>query len=276
MILIDKLSFSYSKKKTLFTDLDLQLKKGRVYGLLGKNGVGKSTLLKLLIGTLKAQSGTVTVDGLLSSDRNAHILENCYLLQTDLYQPAISIEQYVGIYSGFYPKFGMEKFINIMQSFSVPYSATLKELSVGQRKKFVLSFALATNVDYLFLDEPAASLDIPSRGQLRKILAAGHHDAQCLIISTHQLVDFNRLLDDVIILDKGKILFHQQIAEIEERLQFVSPSEVMDAEQLLYGNIHHGEALNIYSNKSGRPSSIDIELLFNAVIADHQLIQDQF
>jgi len=276
MILIDKLNFSYSKKKTLFTDLDLQLKKGRIYGLLGKNGVGKSTLLKLLIGSLKAQSGTVTIDEKLSYERNTRILENCYLLQTDLYQPAISLKQYVKIYSGFYPKFNMEKFMSIIEAFSVPYDTTLKELSVGMRKKFVLSFALATNVDYLFLDEPAASLDIPSRGQLRKILASSHHDSQCVIISTHQLVDFNRLLDDVIILDKGKILFHQEIADIEERLQFANPSEVMGSEQLLYSNAHHGEAFNIYSNKNRQSSPVDIELLFNAVIADHQLIQNQF
>lgn len=276
MILIDKLNFSYSKKKPIFNELNLQLQKGKIYGLLGRNGVGKSTLLKLIIGSLKAKSGTVTIDDTLSSDRNAHILENCFILQTDLYLPAISLKQYVKIYSGFYPKFDRDKLMNIIEAFAVPFDSKLKELSVGQRKKFILSFALATNVDYLFLDEPAVSLDIPSRGQLRKILAAGHHESQCIIISTHQLVDFNKLLDSVIILEQGKILFHQAIADIEENLQFAHDPEVMDNDQLLYRNTYQGNAVNIYSNNNNIPSSVDIELLFNAVIADHQLIQEQF
>jgi len=138
MIQIQNLHFQYSKSKSLFKQLNLQMSPGKIYGLLGKNGTGKSTLLKLLMGGLFPIQGTVKVGEYQASDRRPEMLEELYFLPEDMIHPAISIKAYVSAYSGFYPKFDHNKFVELLSLFEVQPDAKLSDLSFGQRKKVMI------------------------------------------------------------------------------------------------------------------------------------------
>ena len=276
MISIQNLEFHYSKKRTLFNGLDLELQRGKIYGLLGNNGAGKSTLLKLLSGSLKPYSGAVEIDEFHSHQRNSALLEKVYLLQEENYLPNITLKQYVSAYSDFYPRFDIEKLKSCIDIFDVPMSSRLTEISFGQRKKFFLSFGMATNVDYLILDEPTNSLDVPSRSQFRKVLTSGFTDSQCVIVSTHNLFDFSHLFDNIIVIDSGRVVFHQDIEDIEKSLLFLPANEVDNDNSIIFSDTRYGEKICVLPNESAIEGSADIEILFKAVIEDAALINSCF
>ena len=239
MIQIEKLHFSYSPKKPLFSDLDLQLKPGKVYGLLGKNGTGKSSLLKLIVGGVFAKRGTCTVNGFDSSQRKPSVLQDIFFLSENYATPAIKISDYIAANGSLYPKFDKDKFYSFLDIFEIDRGANLEHLSYGQRKKVVISFAIATNVKYLLLDEPTNGLDIPSKSQFRKALLSGFQEDQIVIISTHQIRDLNQLIESIIIIEDGQIIFHKDVFELEEKLLFTkSLSENSTAEVLYLSLIH--------------------------------------
>jgi len=276
MISINNLEFSYNRNIGLFKDLNLKLEKGKIYGLLGKNGTGKSTLLRLVCGMLKPKAGTVLVNDKPSISRDVELLQRVYLQQEENYLPSISLSEYVSAYRDFYPKFDQEKLESSMQIFEVPMDSKLNEISFGQRKKFFLSFGMATNVDYLLLDEPTNSLDVPSRSQFRKVLTAGFHESQAIIISTHNMFDFGRLFDTIIILDDGQVVFNQDIEAIEQKLSFIKSNTIDDESVVLHKDTRYGEHLSIIPNSDDEPTSVDLEVLFKAVINNSTAINSQF
>ena len=158
MVHIQNLSFGYSKKKLLYNNLTLSLSKGRIYGLLGKNGAGKSTFLKNLSGLLFPLKGSISVFDQEPKRRAPAFLENIYFIPEEVYVPAVSIEKYIKIFSPFYPKFNEAQIRQYLDTLEVDPAARLKGLSFGQQKKFIIAFALACNTDLLLLDEPAMGL----------------------------------------------------------------------------------------------------------------------
>lgn len=265
MINLENLHFSYSAKKELFTDLNLQLKQGKVYGLLGKNGTGKSSLLKLMMGTVYPKKGSSTVDGVDSKDRNPAILGNMFFLSENYYTPSISIVEYLKANAPLYPKFSEEKFDTLLSNFEVDKSSKLQELSYGQRKKVVISFAIATNAKYLLMDEPTNGLDIPSKSQFRKALLSGFQEEQIVIISTHQVRDLNQLIENIIVIEDGTIIFHKDVFELEEKLQFAKSISEQEEGDVIYSEMVPGGYIHILPNKNGEPSEVELEVLFNAL-----------
>ena len=276
MISINNLEFSYTKKKPLFQDFNLELEKGKIYGLLGKNGTGKSSLLRLIAGTLRPIAGQVIVEQKSAIERDPVTLQSIFLLQEENYLPSLSLSEYASAYKDFYPKFDNDKLKSSMELFEIPISSKLNEISFGQRKKFFLSFGMATNVDYFLLDEPTNSLDVPSRSQFRKVLTAGFHESQSIIISTHNMFDFGRLFDTVIILDDGQVVFNQDIEAIEQKLSFVMSNTIDDESVVLHKDTRYGEHLSIIPNSDDEPTSVDLEVLFKAVINNPTAINSQF
>ena len=276
MINLEKLHFAYSKKKPLFTDLDLGLKPGKVYGLLGKNGTGKSSLLKLIVGAIFAKQGKVTVDGIDSSNRDPKVLQDIFFLSENYITPAVKIRDYVAANGPMYPKFDKNKFYSFLDIFEIDKDSNLEHLSYGQRKKVVISFAVATNAKYLLLDEPTNGLDIPSKSQFRKALLSGFQEDQIVIISTHQIRDLNQLIESIIIIEDGKILFHKDVFELEEKLLFTkSLSEESDA-KVLYSEMVPGGYIHIQSNPNNEPSEVELEVLFNAIVQNKTSFNQYF
>ena len=273
MITIDNLDFAYPKQKALFKDLSLELMPGSITGLLGTNGAGKTTLLKLLSGLLFKSHGSIKVNKFHPQERSAEMLAEIYFLPEEYFLPQVKISNYVKAQSGFYPKFDYKKFTAILKDFNLETSSRIDKLSHGQKKKFLVSFALATNCSLLVLDEPTNGLDIPSKALFRRILAGSIDDNQLVIISTHQVKDVENLIDNIVILSDGKVVFHENTSTISEKLVF-STARDKDEETSIYSEAVPGGYKSISRQNNGVASELDIELLFNAVNSGTKLFTD--
>ena len=210
MIKLSRVSFGYSKKQPLFQDLDLELYDGNVYGLLGANGAGKSSLLQLISGLLFPTSGQIQVNHFEPKDRKPAFLQDIFLIPEEFYMPPIRLKDYVNMYQCFYPKFSQELFHKILQEFDLEDIIRLDKISFGQRKKAIIAFALATQTQLLIMDEPTNGLDIRSKSQFRKVIAASATEDKIMIISTHQVRDLESIIDPILVLNEGKITLHRQ------------------------------------------------------------------
>lgn len=276
MIDIQNLDFYYSKKKPLFQNLDLNLYPGKIYGLLGKNGTGKSSLLKLLTGGLFPKSGHVKINNVYSGQRLPSLLEDIFFLSEDYEMPNISIKNYLSAYAPFYKKFDNKKFNELLDVFEIPIDNTLAKMSYGQKKKVLISFGIATQARFLLMDEPTNGLDIPSKSQFRKALLSGFKQDQTVIISTHQIRDLNQLIESVIIIENGKIIFNKDVVEIEDKLTFEKSLSTNTSSNAIYSEMIAGGYINIYPNRSDEISEIELEVLFNAIIKDKESINQLF
>jgi ABC-2 type transport system ATP-binding protein len=266
MIKIKNLTFNYKKASPLFDDLSLQLENGRIAGLLGKNGAGKSTVLKLIAGLLQPKAGEIDVNGFKPFARKPDFLADIYVVPEEFSFPHVSINAYVKAFSPLYPAFDSEKLKTIFQEFELTPSANLNKLSHGQRKKFLIAFALATNCKVLLLDEPSNGLDIPSKSQFRKILVSSVSDEQLVIISTHQVKDIDTIIDKVVVIDEGKIIYSENINDISQKLYFETLSSLPDNDNVIYSEKCPAGYRVLKSADGTAESAIDLELLFNAII----------
>jgi ABC-2 type transport system ATP-binding protein len=264
MVVINDLQFSYSKKQQpLFNELDCELSSGSIVGLLGKNGAGKTSLLKLMIGLLQPTSGSVRVMGHEPAKREPSLLQDLYFLPEEFHHPSISIRNYVKANSGFYPRFDQQLLERLIVDFELPEDKRLHQLSYGQKKKFLISFALSTKCRLLVLDEPTNGLDIPSKAIFRRVMAGSLNDDQLVIISTHQVRDVENLIDRVLMLEQGKFIMQKNLYEIASRLHFATSSSA-EGENILYHEMVPG-GYKVITPQAGKDSSVDIELLFNAI-----------
>lgn len=268
MIQIKDIDFRYPDSKHLvFRDFSLELKENNIYGLLGKNGTGKSTLLYLISGLLRQQQGTVLVDGISAQDRKAEMLKDIFMVPEEFELPNVSLATYVKMNQGFYPNFSQEVLDRCLKDFDLPLSLKLNELSMGQKKKVFMSFALATGTRFLLMDEPTNGLDIPSKSQFRKVIANNMTEDRTLIISTHQVHDVESLLDHIIIMNQSQLLLDASVSDICEKYTFEyrNPQEMDDtvlyAEPTLQGN-----AAICKRQEGKQETQMNLELLFNAVI----------
>ena len=202
MIEVQNISFSYSSKSApVFDEFCLQMEQNKVYGLLGENGTGKSTLLYLLMGLLRPDKGSIAVDGIDVSRRKRKTLQQMYIVPEEFDLPRMRFTDYVETYRPFYPAFSDDILRRCMEEFHLPLDARIDQFSMGNKKKALMSFTLATNVRYLLMDEPTNGLDVPSKKQFRKVIATTMTEERTLIMATHQLHDVEALLDHVIILN---------------------------------------------------------------------------
>ena len=269
MLTIKELEFGYPKSTLLFNKLDLDITKGHIYGLLGKNGAGKTTLLKIMCGLLFAKKGEVVLNGTDVSKRLPLTLQDMYLIPEEFYLPDISIEEYLKTASAFYPKFDHQQFDELIKEFEVSRAKSLKALSHGQKKKFIISFSIATNCSVVFMDEPTNGLDIPSKSKFRKIVASTASEDRTFIISTHQVRDLENLIDPLVIIEDGRIIFEETIENISEKLNFLKVTENAPAgTEVLYEEAIFGGKFLLTKKANGVESPIDFELLFNAVLSN--------
>lgn len=268
MIEVNNISFNYAGSRTkVFNNFSMTIEQNSVYGLLGKNGTGKSTLLYLLCGLLRPTHGTILVDGIKSWQRRPEMLEELFIVPEEFNLPALSLERYVKEYSKFYPRFSQAVFNQCISDFELLGAHRLNELSMGQKKKIIMSFALATGVKLLLMDEPTNGLDIPSKSLFRKVVARNMSDESTLIISTHQVHDVESLLNHILILSENQLLLNASTSQITERYAFEyrQPSEmnenVIYAEPALQGN-----AVIAHRKQGQAETQLNLELLFTAVV----------
>lgn len=276
MIQIENLDFWYHKRRPLFQQLQLKLETGKIHGILGKNGTGKTTLLKLLIGGLFPREGSIKIDDQDVKQRHVSTLQNIFFLAEDYQVPSISITRYLQAYSSFYPRFHHDTFHQILDAFQIPFKSKLNALSLGQKKKFMIAFGIACQANYIIFDEPTNGLDIPSKRQFRQLLAAELTNEQTVIISTHQVRDLGKLLDTVVILDEGKIIFNQEIQQIEKQLLFTKSNAAINIADALYSEKILGGHIYVSPNTQQSITEAELEVLFNALSVNQKGILETF
>lgn len=276
MIAITNLSFGYRSRQTVLENLTLKLAPGHIYGLLGRNGAGKSSLLHNICGLLFPNSGQCLVAGEKPERRNPKFLQQVYLLPEEVYVPNVSIKSYLDVYAPFYPTFNSGLFYNILKEFEIPAENKLQNMSYGQKKKVMIAFALATQAKVLLMDEPTNGLDIPSKKQFRKIIAGTLLNDQLIIISTHQVRDLDSLIDHVLVLEDKQIIVNEPTDRITEKLVFKQVMQLNEISTPVYseGGIKGHAVVGV--NTQHEDSKIDMEIFFNAVLAEKDQIQSQF
>ena len=273
MIRIDNLSFSYGKAPVL-KNITMNLEPGKIYGLLGENGVGKTTLLTLLSGFKKPTGGSISVDGIDPYKRSPELLAKQFYLADDMLALPMKADEYARMTGGFWPDFSMERFLEIMELFENDAHKKLNVMSTGQLKKTYISLALALGCRYLYLDEPTNGLDIPSKAQFRSALMKYTADDSTIVISTHQVRDLENIIDPIVILDRQDVLLNAGIETIAEKLYFDYGSQIHL--ESLYSEQLPGGFIQVYPNTAGLESKVNIEALFNAVHKNKEFIKNLF
>ena len=273
MIQIKDLGFSYGNTPVL-KNITMTLEEGHIYGLLGENGVGKTTLLSLLCGLKKPMAGSIVTDGFNPFDREPGFLSEQYYLSEDNAPVHMKAADYAKNYGKFWERFEIEKFIDLMGLFETDPEQMMDKMSTGQLKKTYICFALACNTRYLYMDEPTNGLDIPSKAQFRKAMALYTREDSVVLISTHQVRDLENVIDPIIILDKRNVLLNASIEEISEKLYFDYSAEIKGG--ALYSELTPGGCIQVFPNSTGEESKVNIEALFNTALLHKGLIKGMF
>ena len=276
MLQVKNLTFAYRKSaQPIFNNFSLSLEPGRVCGLLGRNGAGKSTLMYLMTGLLAPNMGSVQFAGDDMRKRLPQQLSEIFIVPEEFELPAVTLRKYVEINAPFYPRFSQEDMNRYLEVFEMSnlLDANLKNMSMGQKKKAFMSFAFATNTRVLLMDEPTNGLDIPSKSQFRKIVAAGMSDDKVMVLSTHQVRDVDSILDHVLIIDNNRTLLDASIGEISQKLKF----EISNS---LEGALYYQPTINgsfvVKPNTDNVETNVDIEMLFNTVLTAPAVIAQIF
>ena len=282
MITINNLEFSY-KNAAVFKNISLEFKEGNVYGLLGENGVGKTTLLKLICGLQRPTAGSCSVDDFIPSERNPYFLQNIFFLPEEVITDDTTPEKFINKLGVFYPRYDHNYFLHLMKELEVDAAKKFNALSYGQKKKALLACTMSLRTDYLLLDEPTNGLDIPSKALFRKIILQHSTDTigtdainrvPTIIISTHQVKDVENLIDPIVILDHDDVLLNATFEEISQKLYFEYGAEKSD--DALYSEMMPGGYINVLPNTFNMESKVNVEALFNAVRCNKKRIGEIF
>ncbi|MBD5184896.1 MAG: ABC transporter ATP-binding protein [Bacteroidales bacterium] len=271
MLKVNDCTFSYSRRKEpVLKNFSLEIAEGGVYGLLGSNGAGKSTLLYLIAGLLNPDSGDVTLNGINTRLRRPETVSEIFIVPEEFDFPSLTLEKFVELNKPFYPRFSYDEMLENLAIFELTPDLNVSKLSMGQKKKVALSFAMATNTRVLILDEPTNGLDIPGKAAFRRYISRAVSDERIFIISTHQVRDVAQLLDHVLIVDNRQVLFDHSIAEIQSRLKFVETLDRNLINSALYASNSLGGSALVLPNLDGNDTEINLELLFEFAHDDPQ------
>ena len=273
MIKTEGLTFGYKARRNVLNNISLELGEGHIHGLLGCNGIGKTTLLKLICGIMRPNSGTVRVCGVDPMTRKPEMFADMLIVPEEFDLPNLSLEHYAEIMKPFYPRFDIGAMRGYAEALKVNTVDRLHSMSMGQRKKAYIAFALACNVRILLMDEPTNGLDIPSKSIFRRLIASYVDEQRMVVISTHQVADVESLLDNIVILDTKGVALAATTTEICNKLKFGRAEE---SDSVLYKEMTIAGEMAVMENRAGEDTQLNIELLFNAVTADRKAINNLF
>lgn len=275
MIEVKNLHFGYKSKRNLFSELNISLPSGSIIGLLGRNGEGKSTLMKLINGQLRPHIGSVSVLGHESKARSVELLQSIYMLGEEVKLPELTVAEFLWLYGAFYPTYSEQIAYELLELFELNEQMRLSQMSLGQKKKAQIALALSLQTRLLLLDEPTNGLDIPSKSIFRRALAKYSRPDQTIIISTHQVRDLEQVIDHLLLLNGNKIICNEPIATLDGCFAFgplggISTSQIVYREPSVVGEV--GAWLRNEEEWSEH-AGFSMELFFNAMIAESALMQ---
>ena len=271
MLTLQDLTFSYRKKANpVIENINLSIEPGKIYGLLGPNGAGKSTLLYLIMGMLTPGKGRVMFKGVNTRSRMPETMSDIFIVPEEFDLPSISLEQYVTLNTQYYPRFSMKELHGHLETFGLEKNPNLGALSMGQKKKVFMAFALACNTSLLLMDEPTNGLDIPGKSAFRSFIASCMNDDRTIIISTHQVHDIENLVDSVVIMDMHHILLESSLMDLSQKLAFMVTQSPEIISQALYATPVIGGTSVVIPNDGTYDTNVNIESLFQFVLKNPQ------
>ena len=235
MLEIKNLYKGYNNKPFIH-DINLTLERGQIHGLIGSNGSGKTTLLRCAAGIFKPQQGTVQYDGKAVYDTPEVKKKIAFMTEELDFNQIYSVGGIGRYYQKFYENFSMEKYLDLIDRFHVKKRKAIGTLSKGQRTKMVLSLAIASQPEYLLMDEPESGMDVESRKLVHDLLIeAAENNSVGILLTTHDIDEVERLCDVVTMIEHGEIFAQGSVVELMEKVQKwkgVWPEKITD--QQLY------------------------------------------
>ena len=205
---------SFGNKKVL-KDVNLTIPRGKIIGLLGKNGTGKSTLIKLINDLLTPTSGKVLVNGMEVGVDSKKIIS--YLPERTYLDKSMSVDNVIEYFENFYDNFDSKKARKLLKDLDLDTTQKLSKMSKGMQEKVQLVLVMSRKADLYILDEPLGGVDPATRDYILDTILTNFNDGASVIISTHLISDVERILDEVIFIDKGKIILQSDSDELRKK-----------------------------------------------------------
>lgn len=204
---------SYSSKEVL-KGVNLNIPKGKIVGLLGPNGSGKTTMIKLMNNLLQADQGSIEIKGMKPSIETKKIVS--YLPEKTYLNDWMKVKDILGFFKDFYADFDMEKADQMIESLKIDKNEKLKTMSKGTKEKVQLILVMSRNADLYILDEPIGGVDPAARSYILKTILANYNENSTLLIATHLISEIENICDDVIFISNGEIVLQGNVDEIRE------------------------------------------------------------
>ena len=205
---------SFGKKKIL-KNINLDIPRGKIIGLLGKNGTGKSTLIKLINDLLTIDSGEILINGKKVGVESKQIIS--YLPERTYLDKSMTIEMVIEYFEDFYDNFDSRKAKKLLKDLDLDTNLKLSKMSKGMQEKVQLVLVMSRKVDLYILDEPLGGVDPATRDYILDTILTNFNEGASVIISTHLIADIERILDEVVFIDKGKIILYSDADELRKK-----------------------------------------------------------
>ncbi len=201
--------------KVALDEVNLKIEKGKIYGLLGPNGSGKTTMIKLINDLLQPTSGEVLIKGEEAGIESKKIIS--YLPERTYLNMDMKVEELLNFFSDFYLDFDKSKALELLEKLDIAVDARLKTMSKGTKEKVQLIAVMSRKADIYILDEPIGGVDPASRDYILETILNNFNEDSSLIISTHLIADIEKILDEVVFINKGKIVLNENAEEIRTK-----------------------------------------------------------
>ena len=215
LVEISGVTKSYDGKVAAVDNVSLILPKGKIIGILGPNGSGKTTMIKMLNGLLKPTAGTILINGMPvgpeTKARVAYLPDRTYLTGNK------TVEQILDYFVDFYADFSREKAMEMLASLNIEPTARMKNLSKGTKEKVQLILVMSRNADLYILDEPIAGVDPAARDYILRTIINNYNPESTVLISTHLISDIEQVLDEVVFMRYGKLVLYTSVDNIREQ-----------------------------------------------------------
>ena len=203
------------KKKQILKNINLSIPRGKIIGLLGKNGAGKSTLIKLINDLLTITSGQILINGKPIGVESKKIIS--YLPERAYLDKGMTVDKTIKYFEEFYENFDSEKAYKLLKDLGLDTNQKLNKMSKGMQEKVQLVLVMSRKADLYILDEPLGGVDPATRDYILDTILTNFNDGASVIISTHLISDIERILDNVIFIDKGEIILTAEADELRNR-----------------------------------------------------------
>ena len=201
--------------KIILTDINLSISGGKIVGLLGKNGAGKSTLIKLINDLLTPSSGEILVNGKEIGVESKKIIS--YLPERTYLNKQMKVSEVIELFKDFYQDFDEEKATRLLKDLDLDINQSLTKMSKGMQEKVQLVLVMSRKADLYILDEPLGGVDPATRDYILDTILSNFNENASVIISTHLISDIERILDEVIFIDKGKIVLQSDADKLRNQ-----------------------------------------------------------